>query len=530
MKKQIKICMLAICLVFSQFYFIGCDNPSTTVNSTETTDSPEEEVDLAAFNSTENDPNSVPNALPFAISFEELTFPGKGPLPRLQSYVQALNKAGQILIVGGRRQGLHTFEPAPANNFQPDSSNNYLFVIDPTTGDQWSFDVNQLDGALSAPLQANNQQGYHDLSTDYMYVVGGYGWLADKSNMITFNNLIRFKVEDMSNAIKNGASAAEITGLIEIGTDDRFAVTGGEFFRMGNEFYLVFGQKFMGQYRGFGSSNDYSQEYTEEVRVFTLKPNSVEILSYGAQTNSESDHPFHRRDGNIIEDIDPATKKPRITALGGVFPPGIIGGYTYPIYINGPSTPTLDRSGNQKFSQYECPIISVYNETPDSSIVYHTLFGGIGHYYYHQTPTQADTFRIANDQGRNDGLPYVADITTFQHSSNGNYNEFIHVNPVPGERLLGTSVRFIVNNRLITNRISFSNGVIFLPSIPAGQTRLAGYIFGGIEAYNPLPAIPNTGTFATNTLFAVHVTNTPSAAIPASKATVASTNNNNNPR
>jgi len=69
---------------------------------------------------------AVPNALPFTLVFEQANYGAATPLPRLQSYVFATSAQGYWLIVGGRRQGLHTFEPAPANNFIPDSSNNYL--------------------------------------------------------------------------------------------------------------------------------------------------------------------------------------------------------------------------------------------------------------------------------------------------------------------------------------------------------------------------------------------------------------------
>ncbi|UFH53509.1 hypothetical protein [Spirosoma sp. KNUC1025] len=335
---------------------------------------------------TQTRPKTVANALPFTLEFVEKKYAGKSVLPRLQGYVVAPASDGSWLILGGRRQGLHTFEPAPATNFVRDSANHYLFVINPSNGTYWSFDVNQLSAKLSAPLQSTNQQGCFDRTTGQLYVVGGYGWKADKSDMLTFNTIMRIKVDAMVAAIKASAKPAQIASLIEIDQDDRLAVTGGELSLMNSAFYLVFGQKFMGQYRAFGGS-DFEQKYTEEVRVFTLQPNSLKISSYGATTNSESDHPFHRRDGNIVEDIDPATGKPRIAAFGGVFMPGIIGAYTYPIYIYGPATPTVDRTGNQKFSQYGCPVIGVYDSGPTKAM-YHTFFGGIGHYYYSQTAAQ----------------------------------------------------------------------------------------------------------------------------------------------
>lgn len=497
--------------------FLGVFTRCSSPQSTESAGALSSEIMVAA------DPNVIPNALPFTMEFVEQNYGSKVALPKLQSYGHAMNKSGEVLIVGGRRQGLHTFKSAPENNFVRDSANHFLYVIHPESGDQWSFDVNLLGPDLSAPLQSTNLQAYHDKTTDNMYVVGGYGWKADGSNMITFPTIIRFKLETIMAAIKSGEPAEKIKSFIELGKDDRFAVTGGELTMMNGNFYLVFGQRFDGQYRAFGGS-DFTQEYTEEIRIFTLKPNSLDILSYGATKTSDPDRPFHRRDGNIIEDIDPKTGQPRITALGGVFLPGIIGGYDYPIYISGPQTPVVNKDAKQKFSQYECPVITIYKEDSPNPTVYNTMFGGISLFYYSQTPEQKIAFDTVTAQGRNDGFPFISDISTFQESSDGTYQEFIHPQPIVNNRLLGSSVTFIPNRELAENQVAFENGVIRLKNIPSGTRVLAGYIYGGIEAEQPLPLRPNFGTFVSNSVFAVYVTNTPSGGIPALKAIKADAN------
>ena len=489
----------------SAIAILSCGNPGDkSTDAVEKTDS---------SNNTSLPANAVTDALPFTLSFTQQQYSGKPALPCLQSFVCAMSKQGLLLVLGGRRQGLHTFQAAPAKNFIPDSSNNFIYVISPADGSFMSFNVDSLPPSLSAPLQSTNQQFYHDLATDKLYVVGGYGWNAAKTDMLTFNTIISFKVEDMIGYIKSKQPASEINSLISTSTDDRFAVTGGELFKLNSQFYLVFGQKFTGQYRAFGGT-DFQQKYTEEVRIFTLIPNTLKILSYGATTNTDPGHPFHRRDGNIIADIDPSNGNQRIAALGGVFQPGIIAPYTNPIYINNPSTPIVDTSGNQKFSQYECPVISIYDSSAAAAI-YHTFFGGIGHYYYIQTPSQKAIYDTATNQGRNDGFPFVEDITSFVQFRDGSYKEFIHTNTTPGNRLIGASTRFILNRSLISGGNAYSNGVLRLSSF-AAQPRLIGYIYGGIEAINPLPLYPNTGTFVSNSMFAVYLSNTKSAAIPAS--------------
>ncbi|SFO05102.1 hypothetical protein SAMN04488519_103234 [Algoriphagus ornithinivorans] len=468
------------------------------------------------------DPNAQAGALPYTIEFEEQNFPGKAPLPRLQSFGSAVNQAGEIFMVGGRRQGLHTFDPFPAHNFVKDSANNFLFVIDPSTGDQWSFNVKQLSAEFSAPLQATNLQTYHDKETDYMYVVGGYGWKADSSDMVTFGSVIQFQLEAITKAIKGGASAQDIQGLMKIGKDDRLAITGGVLSKSGETFQLIFGQRFDGQYRAFGGT-DFKQKYSNQIRNFRLNPQNLSISAYGAETNSGWDQPFHRRDGNIIESVDPKSGAQIMTALGGVFKPGIIGGYDYPIFISGPSNVSMDSTVHQKFSQYECPVITIYNPNSQDTSVYHTMFGGISLFYYNQTPSQKAAFDKVTAQGRNDGLPFISDISVFQRNATGQYQEYILPNPIPNNRLLGSSTNFIPNRALVGQGLAFENGVLDLSKVAANDKVLVGYIFGGIEAAQPLPLVPNEGTSVSNSLFAVYVTNSSSAAIPAALAIKART-------
>lgn len=510
-----KTLLLILCITC--FGLLSCKQQDTgSTSTTSTTESLSlSDIELPPI---ADHPAAVDSALPFTIQFIEKSYGSLPPLPRLQSYVSAFRADGKLLLVcGGRRQGLHTFKEAPHHNFIADSSNNYMYVINLESGQFWSFDANQLSPELAAPLQSTNQQAYHDATSDRMYIVGGYGWTADKKNMVTFNTLITFKVADIIQAIVQGASPSTMESLIRVSQDDRWAVTGGELIIMDDIFYLVFGQKFMGEYRAFGGG-DFTQEYTEEVRMFTLDTATLKIRVYSNNTNTSPDRPFHRRDGNIIEDVDPQTGSPRITAYGGVFKPGIIGPYTYPVYITGTAQPVVDNTVNQKFSQYECPVISVYDSSGTNPAVYHTFFGGIGHYYYFQTPGQKDTFEYATGQGRNDGFPFVADITTFIQRADGTFDEFIHTSPIVNNRLLGTSLRFIPLPYTLTKNYSFPNRVFRLDKLQLNQTVLLGYIYGGIEANNPLPYIPNTGTSVSNSVFQVVLTRTPSPAIPASEA------------
>lgn len=103
-------------------------------------------------------------------------------------------------------------------------------------------------------------------------------------------------------------------------------------------------------------------------------------------------------------------------------------------------------------------------------------------------------------------------------SANGTSKESFFPKSITKNRLLGASTRFILHPDLIKNKQAFENGVIMLDKMPQDQKVLVGFIYGGIEAQNPLPLIPNTGTFVSNSLFKVFLSRKPYGVIPASKA------------
>ncbi len=466
--------------------------------------------------------DTVQNALPYDVEYELQADSTR--LPAIQSYAYAHPRNGEVLIVGGRRwQGLHTFHPAPAENFPRDSTNHHLFAINFETLQVDSFDVDLLPEDMATALKVSNAQFYYERADSALYFVGGYGWLADGSDMRTFGTVMRIPVNQVMSIIRSGASDAEkaqqIGAAIQLGNDDRLRVTGGELMKLGNDFYLVFGQIFDGQYRPFGAEG-FEQRYTEAIKIFRLVPGSVEVLSYAENTNSEAGSPYHRRDLSVVEDVDP-DGNPRIVALGGVFPPGLLQGYTEPVYISGPGSGdvTIDTNVNQAFSQYTCPVIVVHDA--ENRAVYRTFFGGISHNYFHQTQGQHDTFQIASQQGRDDGLPWVADISTMVELGGvqgSTYQQFIALEPIPGYRLMGATVELIENPALIDGGMAMDNGVIRLGSLTPGQRTHIGYVYGGIQSDNPLPGIPNTGTRASNRVWKVYMTRGATAAIPASFA------------
>jgi len=273
----------------------------------------------------------------------------------------------------------------------------------------------------------------------------------------------------------------------------------------------------LGNYNPFTQVNQ--QTYVEEIRYFRIMTNPLRVTATGKLEppgGGAKDHPFHRRDLPVVNSIDPATGNPRITAYGGVFPPGLIAGYLYPVRVtmqnNMPRT-IVDRKAVKKFSQYECPTVVVWDSM--GKTVYHTFFGGIGHYYYSYDPYQTQVYQYVQKVGRNDGLPFTEDITTFLEKSDGSTAEYIAPAPIPYSKLRGASIEFIP--AASNSSTVLQNGVFNLQAFTPGSRTLIGYIYGGIEAVYPLPVIPSFGTGATNALYEVYLTRTPWDGIPASQ-------------
>lgn len=463
---------------------------------------------------TVTDTNAVPNALPYTLSFVPVTWNGPAPLPALHSYTWASSN-GVWLVLGGRRaQGLHMFN-SQGSNFPKDSSNTYIWVIDPVGQFVDSFPVKLLPKSVWPQLASTNQEFGRDPNTGILYIVGGYGWTADGSTMKTFGQITALNPMLVMSMIAAKKGPGVMQGLFPTTTDARFAVTGSDMINVNGVWIMPGGQLFNGQYRPFGGG--FTQSYTNQVALFTIKPNSFppKVVTWNALTTSDTTQPYHRRDGNFIDDINPSTGKPRAAAFGGVFPPGIIGAYTNAIYID-QNGATVDTSLHQRFNQYEAPVISAWDSA--GKVVYHTFFGGISGYYYNYSHSQDSVFKLVTSQGRNDGLPFIANASTLVNSASSGYSEWILPGTTTADTaLVGASASFIPSDSAIKAGVFTANGHVRLNALTNGQSVRIGWVYGGILAQNPFPVFPSTGTAATNMLQEVWITNTPSSAIPASK-------------
>jgi hypothetical protein len=480
-------------------------------------------------------PVEVGPILPFRVEYRLRQFSEKPPLPGLQAYAATMVD-GKILVLGGRTQGLHFFNPPPAQNMPPRLANNLIVVIDPETGEWWSHDVSLLSRRLGDAIRANNQQSWYDRGQDQWYILGGYGWDRAANDMRTFPTLLRVSARRLiAEVTRPGPHPNEaIEAQFELHEDERFAVTGGGLHRLGGNFYLVMGQRFDGEYRVFDPGTptrevNFRQRYTEEIRVFTLKPGSLEILSYGALSSDDPGQPLHRRDGPIVGTIDPRSGEPRIAAFGGVFIPGTTQGYTAPVYIsdrrNQPDF-LIDTRVQQHFSQYECPVLPIHDS--EAKTIYHLFFGGLSHSIYGYDKTQNDVYQLVTSQERADGVPFIGAVSGLIQRADGTYDQFLLPDllppiPIPEAvqksyfdgfpqfrvnttNLYGSSVELIPDSRAIESGKINSCGVLDLSRLKLDERIVVGHVYGSIASVFPYALRPSQGTFPSNALLEITVT------------------------
>jgi hypothetical protein len=245
--------------------------------------------------------------LPFRVGLVEVRFP---EAPALHSFAAAhLN--GKWLFIGGRTNGIHSFDPLPINNFPPSQANHWVWVVDP--GQSRAVSVDLYDQSITPPLgfiadalSSNNTQSFQDGNT--LYIIGSYGYNRTTKKMQTFPTLTAIDVPGIIAAVERQNAANIAAHIRQSEPDVRLKVTGGELEKIGANYFLVFGQRFDGLYDPADVDND--QQYTDEVRIFTIvddPTNPPSIANYTTipvpppQPGDPQPNQFHRRDLNVLE-------------------------------------------------------------------------------------------------------------------------------------------------------------------------------------------------------------------------------------
>ena len=456
----------------------------------------------------------------------------------------------------------------PTNAFPATEANTALWVIDPSKPQKaWSSPLSALPEKIAAHLSSTNTQYYQD--GDTLFIVGGYGH-NNGNDMVTHSELTAIKVKETIDAIINGQPVADYIQQIDSFTDcpgyadneykscaakiscetgpgweecmkqgqaqcrtsqdeslnhcidkvqnnDRqefkdfktsyySKVTGGGMRKVGDVYYLVFGQQFDGLYSD--NAGDYgkwpiNQVYTESITAFHFQadPLSGDVLRVIKQDPALQEQPYHRRDLNVVDAMAPDGSA-RIAVLGGVFKPGETLAYEKPILIDHgekvmDTTVSVVENYQQKMSQYETASVGLYSRTADSVNMMRIFLGGISMYKL-DTASQ----KVVYDKN----APFIADITVLSHhqdkqTGKTTWSEYVRAKPM--DYYLGADGEFIINPALKASDAD----LIDYDKIKSKT--LLGHMYGGILASKPQSGSSSgAGSTASNKIFEVWLTPT----------------------
>ncbi len=396
---------------------------------------------------------------PFEVILEQVEVPSLGGL---QSFAFGQSE-GKWLIIGGRLDGLHRRQPWAT--FDEAGHNTSLFVVDPVNLQQWSAPLSSLPVAMQEQLQSTNMEFFQ--KGDYLYLLGGYGFSATANDHVTFANITAVDVPATINAIIN---ATPFQTYFRQWDDPEFQVTGGHLEMIGDTYYLVGGQKFMGKYNPMNNPT-FTQEYTNAIRKFRLTDDGTTLTIDHLPTISDSVN-LHRRDYNVTAQIMPDGAE-GITAFSGVFQPTVDLPYLNCVNIDSTGY-QVNNNFSQYYNHYHCANLPIYAQGANEM---HTVFfGGIAQYY--------DSVGILV---QDNNVPFVRTIARVTRTSDGTMSEYKM--PVEMPALLGAGSEFIPDE----SQPRFANRVFKLDDF-VNDTTLVGYIYGGISSTDANIFWVNDGT------------------------------------
>lgn len=402
-------------------------------------------------------------------------------LPALHSYVFAQNE-NEFLIIGGRKDGIHARQPFAA--FDEANKNTQAYVINTATKEVWNMALSGLSNALIEQLSSTNMNFHQE--NDTLYIIGGYGYSPTKADHTTFDYITTVSINGLINAIKTKTNIAPYFKQTQY---SNFAVTGGHLAHMNGTFYLVGGHKFDGRYNPMGH-NTYTQEYTNEVRMFQIDNSGEKPNIFNYKTIYNADH-LRRRDYNLVPQIFSDGSEGFLIS-SGVFQKNADLPFLYPVQVHDTFITPITEF-NQYLSNYHSASVAFYDSQNKEM---HSLFlGGLSQYDY-------ENEKLIKD----DLVPFVKTISLLTQNRNGAYTEYKLNQSMPA--FLGGSAEFLFN----PNIPQVSHEIIDLNKLTSDTVHL-GYIFGGIESTTQNPFSNNSveQTKANPTMYKVFIIKDPQA-------------------
>lgn len=391
---------------------------------------------------------------------------------------------GKWIFIGGRIDGLHNFQAG--QGFDVFSRNDSVFVVDPVNDVYSSASLSSLPHWMYEAVVSSNME--FQRSDSMLYMTGGYGRNDSMATKITFPTLTAINLNTLISAVES--SAPVLPSFRQI-VDTNLAIAGGHLEKLDSTYYLVFGHRFDGLYDQTIGSVLFVQQYSNQVRKFTIADDGTNLSVNNFQAITDTNE-FHRRDYNLVPQIFPGGDT-GFTAFGGVFQKTALLPYLSPIDIHADSI-HYNVSFNQNLDQYETASMPVYDSI--NNFMHTIFFGGISLYTYDTT---------THSLVQNIEMPFVKTISKVSRDGSGNLAEYTLPVEMPG--LLGTNANFIPDR----SNSMYHNSIINLNAL-SGNTHV-GWIVGGIESDHPIiaPLDPDGMSRPSATIYDVFINKNPDA-------------------
>lgn len=408
-----------------------------------------------------------------------------GGLPALREPIVAHNN-GKWLIVSGTTGDFHDFD---YNSFITD-----LYVYNPSTKQVYTANVSKLGvGADSVRRQLISSDPEFLQDGDTLYIIGGY-YTDDNVNWTTLQTISAINIPGMINGIINGDADLSSHVTFNDSIAD-FKVTGGQLGKIGNYFYLTFGQDYEGVYSGLTcyrtKRNFATQTYTNSIYKFTTDPTLSTITIVDIMNHCDDDDTgWRRRDYNMAPFMIGNTET--LFAMGGPFTRGS----NALVWTNGitfdEQMQSNDHFINQQANQYSSAVLPMYSASKQISYV--ATFSGLSNLYWGSNGLVYDN-----------STPYGNVLDLITSDANGNAQEYANLTPICGGQPLSSCLYTgLVANFIAVDNYYDSRGILQLDQLPQTTPTLVGYVYGGlVSTTQNIFGFPNN---ASNQVYEIYVT------------------------
>jgi|GEM_PF-4130089 len=413
-----------------------------------------------------------------AISMEAVD---SSALTALRDPIVAVN-AGNWLILSGSLGNFHNFN----NDFNPD-----IQVYNPVTGEMHSVLLADTNLHIRIKEQLNSASTQSLQDGDTLYIIGGFYTLLNVG-WLTLDTITAINIPGMMNAVLQNDTNLAPYANVQTGIPE-FRVTGGQLGKIGNDFYLAYGQNCD------GASYCTTQTYTNAIYRFVTDPTLLSTLIIGTANSPGDDSGWRRRDYSLAPFMSGGLET--LFAMAGPFTPAEDAQvWTNGIMFDG-NLVANSNFINQQANQYADAHLSMHS---NSGVDYVANFSGLSNLFW-----ATDGLKYDNT------TPYGNLLSLIRSDSSGSVREYAHFKPVCSDQPLASCLYMGIGAAFIpAGNFYDSRGILQLDQLPNAKT-LVGYVYAGLVSTEqdifalpppPNPPNPPSPSAASNQVYAIYVT------------------------